>query len=433
MLPIERINELTDDQLDELFNRFGDDFTDIMINTVVPIVNDVRSRGDGAVLDYTEKFDGIRPAQLAAGPEELREGSRATPDEVVQAFDTARKNIEEFHGHQVRHTSLYERKDGTTLGTMYQPIEKAAVYVPGGKAVYPTSILMGVIPARLAGCEDITIITPPAPDGNLHPVVCAVCSMVGVDRVVKSGGAQGIAAAGFGTESVAKADIIVGPGNIFVTAAKTYLFSLGIIQIDSLAGPSEVLIIADDSADPKWVAWDLLSQAEHEEMSPAVLVTTSEKMAHTVIEHIEEDLSSGRGRSEIKKKALESGGRILLADDLDQAIDFSNRYGPEHMEMMVDSPMDYLTRLKNVGSLFLGHHAPVAVGDYYSGTNHILPTGGAARFSSGTSVETFTRRTTFQYLTPNALEKAREPIHIMSRQEGFEDKHGGSVDVRFEK
>ena len=254
-----------------------------------------------------------------------------------------------------------------------------------------------------------------------------------MNRIIKAGGAQGIAAAGFGTQTVPKADIIVGPGNIFVTAAKTYLFSMGVIQIDSMAGPSEVLIVADRNANPKWIAWDLLSQAEHEEMALAVLVTPSEKLARDVAEEIERDIAAGKGRHAIKKTSIARGGLILVCESIDQAVEFSNIYGPEHMELVVDNPLDYLGRIRNVGSLFLGPHAPVAVGDYYSGTNHILPTGGAARFSSGTSVDTFMRRTTFQWLPEAALKKALGPVGVMSKVEGFDDKHGGSVRVRFEK
>jgi histidinol dehydrogenase len=274
------------------------------------------------------------------------------------------------------------------------------------------------------------VITPPDRNGKVPDAVMAVCRILGLTSILKSGGAQGIAAAGLGTHSVRKSDIIVGPGNIYVTAAKAYLFSLGLIQIDSMAGPSEVLIIADESANPEWVAFDLLSQAEHEENALAVLVTTSEQLAAAVNREIQADLQRGSGRHEIKKKSVERAV-ILLAGSLDEAIDFSNRYGPEHMELIVPDPISLLPRIRNVGSLFLGDHAPVAVGDYYSGTNHILPTGGAARFSSGLGVETFLRRTTFQHLTPEALRKARGPVDIMSRVEGFDDKHGGSVDIRF--
>ena len=432
MIPIKRLNELSPQELDRLFNRFGEDFSSLMINTVVPIVNDVRREGDAAVKRYTKKFDGVELASLMALPEEFDRARGRVDANVLVAFLEAKANIEEFHSRQKRETLRYTRADGTTLGVMHHAVERAAIYVPGGKAAYPSSVLMGVIPAMIAGVREITLITPPTKEGSANDLVLALCGELGVTRVLKSGGAQGIAAAGFGTESVWKADLIVGPGNIYVTAAKTYLFSLGLIQIDSMAGPSEVLIIADEKTNPRWVAWDLLSQAEHEEMALAVLVTTSEKLAREVKAHVEEDLSSGRGRSAIKKQAIANGGLILLADSIDDAIEFSNSYGPEHMEFMVEDPMSYLPRIKNVGSLFMGSHAPVAVGDYFSGTNHILPTGGAARFSSGVSVDTFMRRTTFQHLAPEALERARKAVGVMSKAEGFDDKHGGSVEARFE-
>lgn len=432
MVPIRNLNDLTSAELGRLFNRFGEDFTAIMIDTVVPIVNDVRKNGDRAVKEYTGKFDGVRLDSIIASPDEIEAGRRSMPAGLADAFLEAKHNIEEFHRLQLREDIRLERKDGAVLGMHYRPIESAAVYVPGGKAAYPSSVLMGVIPAKLAGVERITLITPPDKNGRLPEIIGAVCAMTGVDTVIKSGGAQGIAAAGLGTESVRKSEIIVGPGNIYVTAAKTYLFSLGAVQIDSLAGPSEVLIIADDRANPKWVAWDLLSQAEHEERAMAILLTTSRELAERVREEIDKDLKSESGRHEIKKAAIERSGMILIVEDINEAIDFSNRFGPEHMEMMVENPMNYLGRIRNVGSLFLGDYAPVAVGDYFSGTNHILPTGGAARFSSGTSVETFMRRTTYQFLSREALAKARGPVGEMSRVEGFDDKHGGSVNVRFE-
>jgi histidinol dehydrogenase len=432
MIPIKQLKNLAPDELDRLFNRFGEDFSSLMIETVIPIVSDVKNNGDDAVKKYTKKFDKVDLASLMASEKEFDAARGRVDAGVLGAFLEARRNIEEFHSRQKREMLSYTRSDGTTLGMIHHAVDSAAIYVPGGKAAYPSSVLMGVIPAKIAGVKEITVITPPTKEGSVNDMVLALCRELGVTRVLKSGGAQGIAAAGLGTESVKKADLIVGPGNIYVTAAKTYLFSLGLIQIDSMAGPSEVLIIADDKANPRWVAWDLLSQAEHEEMALAVLVTTSEKLAKEVNEHIEEDLASGRGRSDIKKKAIAKGGTILLVDSIDEAIEFSNAYGPEHMEFMVENPMEYLSRIRNVGSLFMGSHAPVAVGDYYSGTNHVLPTGGAARFSSGISVDTFMRRTTFQHLTEGALEKARKPVMTMSSAEGFGDKHGGSVEVRFE-
>jgi len=431
MIPIKKLKDLTDGELDSLFNRFGEDFSSIMIETVVPIVNDVKEHREHAVIKYTEKFDGVKLDSIYASQEEIDEGHRNTPKDVLDSFMKARKNIEEFHRRQLKENSIYTREDGITLGMMNQAIESAGIYVPGGKASYPSSVLMGVIPAQIAGSKDITVITPPNKEGKVPDIILAICKELGVTNILKSGGAQGIAMAAFGSRNMKKCDIIVGPGNIFVTAAKTYLFSMGVIQIDSMAGPSEVLIISDEKSNPKWVAWDLLSQAEHEERAIAVLVTTSEKLANEVKEEVMADIESGRGRHEIKKTSITNGGLILVADSLDEAIDFNNKYGPEHMEFMVDNPLEYVGRLKNVGSLFLGRHAPVAVGDYYSGTNHILPTGGAARFSSGTSVETFMRRTTFQLLNEDSLKKASSHVKLMSEYEGFDDKHGDSVQIRF--
>ncbi len=430
MIKIRKYTELDKTDLDRLFNRFGTDFSSIMIDTVAPIVQDVKSNGDSAVKKYTSRFDGVDISSITATPDEIEKGFQNTPGELLSAFSAAAKNIEEFHLRQKREDIQYDR-NGITLGVKYEAIERAAVYVPGGKASYPSSVMMGVIPAKIAGTEDITVITPPGKDGMVPDIICAVCKMLGVTRVLKSGGAQGIAAAGLGTETIPASDIIVGPGNIYVTAAKTYLFSLGLIQIDSLAGPSEVLIISDGSADPKWIAWDLLSQAEHEEMATAVLLTTDIREAEAVKAEIIKDIESGAGRHEIKKKAL-TRSDIIVMPDVESAIEFSNRYAPEHMEFAVKNPMAYLNRIRNVGSLFLGDHSPVSVGDYYSGTNHILPTGGAARFSSGTSVDTFIRRTTFQLLNREALSEARGPVNIMSGAEGFDDKHGGSINVRFE-
>lgn len=433
MIRIENYNDLNNEELNKLFYRFGDDFISVMTETAIPIVNDVKENGDKAVIKYTEKFDKIKLSSLMATEQEINEAYENTSQETIDAFKEAKANIEEFHKKQSKNDIKYERENEATLGVLYQAIESAAIYVPGGKAKYPSSVLMGVIPAQIAGVKNITVVTPPKPDGKIHNEVLAVCKLLGIKNVLKSGGAQGIAAIGFGTESVKKADIIVGPGNIFVTAAKSYLFSLGAVQIDSLAGPSEVLIIADEKANSKWVAWDLLSQAEHDERAMSVLVTTSKELANEVKKEIENDINSGAGRTEIKKAAIQNNSIIIIIDNISKAIEFSNKFGPEHMQFMVENSLDYLDEIKNVGSLFLGNYAPVAVGDYYSGTNHILPTGGATRFSSGLSVETFLRRTTFQYLTENGLKKAQKPTNIMSKVEGFDDKHGGSINVRFEK
>lgn len=433
MIKIKQLNDLTKDETFKLFNRFGDDFSKILNETVIPIVKDVINNGDEAVKKYTEKFDGIKLKDIVSGSDEIEDGYKRIDSKIISAFTKARDNIEEFHLKQKKNNMEYSRPDGTRLGILHQAIESAGIYVPGGKASYPSSVLMGVLPAKIAGVENITVITPPDKNGNIPDIIYAACKIAGVSSIIKSGGAQGIAAAGYGTETVKKVNIIVGPGNIFVTAAKTYLFSQGLIQIDSMAGPSEVLIAADDSANPKWTAFDLLSQAEHDEMAESILVTPSIKFAEAVRSEIEKDINSGIGRSDIKRKSISNNGLILIVKDMDQAIEFSNNYAPEHMQLLIDDPFRYLDKIKNVGSLFLGHMSPVAAGDYYSGTNHILPTGGSSRFSSGTSVDTFMRRTTYQFLTKEALSKARESIDIMSEVEGFNDKHGGSVNIRFEE
>jgi len=431
MIKIKKLSELSEKKLDKLFHRFSEDFSSIMIDTVIPIVDDVKKNGDNAVIKYTEKFDGIRLNELMVQADEIENGYNRTPKNVINAFLEAKNNIEDFHLRQKKKDIKYTREDGTILGIKYQPIEKAAVYVPGGKASYPSSVLMSVVPAKIAGTEDITIFTPPDNNGKINDATLAVCRILGINKIVKSGGAQGIAAAGLGTESVNKADIITGPGNIYVTAAKTYLYSLGVIQIDSPAGPSEILIISDQNSDPEWVAYDMLSQAEHDEMAVSILLTTSEDLAKKVKNEITKDIDSGKGRHKIKKASITGNGLIIIVDSIEQAVEFSNRYGPEHLEVMVDNPGEYTDKIKNVGSLFLGRYAPVAVGDYYTGTNHILPTGGAARFSSGTSVDTFLRKTTFQFPTREALKNSKGPVNIMSKVEGLDDKHGGSINIRF--
>lgn len=428
-----KLQSLTIEETNSLLYRFGSDFIDTMVTKVVPIVNDVRERGDAAVKEYAHRFDGKAPNKLMAEKSELVNGAKKVDRAIIDAFSKAKENIEEFHKRQIRESYRYERGTDGLFGAQYHPIERAAVYAPGGKALYPSSVLMGIIPAQIAGVKEITLITPVREGTELNPIICAMCELLGIEKVLKVGGAQGIAAAGFGTESVSKADIIVGPGNVFVTSAKSYLFSLGVIQIDSLAGPSETVVISDTSVDPTWVAWDLLSQAEHEENARAVLIDTSEDHAREVLKAIEQDLQTNTGRAEIKKTSVERHLTILIADSVEEAITFSNRYAPEHLQLMTADPLQYVDSVKNTGSLFLGSFSPVAAGDYFSGTNHVLPTGGAARFSSGLSVDTFCRRTTWQMLTREGLERAKDPISIMSEVEGFGDKHGGSVRIRFEK
>ena len=432
MIPVKRLSDLTKAEKTGLFFRFGDDFSKIMTDTVIPIVNDVKNLGNSAVINYTEKFDKFKIDSVLAENEEIEKGYSNTSKEVIIALEKAVDNIREFHSKQIKNDFSYSRTDGSLLGVKYHAIDSAAVYVPGGKATYPSSVLMGIIPAQIAGVTDITLISPPRNEGKIADPVCAACKILGITNIIKAGGAQGIAAAAFGTETVPKSEIIVGPGNIFVTAAKSYLFSLGVIQIDSLAGISEVLIITDESANAKWTAWDLLAQAEHEENAKSILVTTSEQFAEEVISHIKEDLDSGRGRSRIKHESIKNHALILLSASIEEAIDFSNKYAPEHLQVMVSNPNSYLEKIKNAGSVFLGSYSPVPIGDYFSGTNHILPVGGAARFSSGLSVDSFMRRMTFQNISEEGLRKSKDFVLKISEVEGFDDKHGGAVNIRFE-
>ena len=433
MIPVKKLSDLSLSDKTSLFFRFGDDFSKIMTETVIPIVNDVKKQGNSAVINYTEKFDKFRIDSVLADQNEIKKGYSNTSKEVIIALEKAVENIRDFHLKQIRNNFSYSRTDGSLLGVKYHPIDSAGIYVPGGKAAYPSSVLMGIIPAQIAGVSDITLISPPRNEGKIADPVCAACKILGVKNIIKAGGAQGIAAAAFGTETVPKSEIIVGPGNVFVTAAKSYLFSLGVIQIDSLAGVSEVLIIADESANPKWTAWDLLAQAEHEENAKSILITTSESFAKEVISFIKEDLESGRGRSSIKNESIKKHALILISKNIEEAIDFSNKYAPEHLQIMVKNPNTYIDQIKNAGSVFLGDYSPVPIGDYFSGTNHILPVGGAARFSSGLSVDTFMRRMTFQNISQEGLRIAKEYVHTISKVEGFDDKHGGSVTIRFDK
>jgi len=430
MIKIKKLASLSNQERKKLFYRFGEDFSSIMVETVIPIVNEIKKDGDKAVRKYTKKFDKAEIKNLLVSKQEIEASGKKVCQKTLKAFLKAKKNIIEYHSHQKKDNISYFREPKTQLGLFYHPIEKAAIYVPGGKASYPSSILMGVIPAKIAGVKDISVITPPDKKGKISDLNLALCKELGVNQIIKAGGVQGVAAAALGTKTIKKVDIIVGPGNIYVAAAKAFLFSLGLIQIDSIAGPSEVLIIADSKANPKWIAYDLLSQAEHEEKAIPLLLTTSKKLAENVKKEIKLDLAKRKGRHQIKQQAIKDNGLILIVKNLQTAFDFSNKYAPEHLQLVINQPKKYLKKIKNAGSLFLGNYTPVAVGDYFSGTNHILPTGGAARFSSGTSVDTFLRKTFWQSFTKKSLALAQKEINLMSKAEGFDDKHGGSVDVR---
>ncbi|MBR31187.1 MAG: histidinol dehydrogenase [Spirochaetaceae bacterium] len=402
------------------------------LSAVQSIVDDVRKRGIDAVRHYSEKFDGFYPDPALCSDREIQEAEHRLDPEIKKAFNRAADNIRQFHQFQKERLQPASTKvAGAELGFYYTPVENVAVYVPGGKAQYPSSVLMGVIPAVAAGVKNILLLSPADDSGKLSDVVLYCAKMAGANSILKIGGAHGVAAAAAGLYAP-PAELIVGPGNRFVTAAKTLLSASGKIRIDQPAGPSEVIVIADETANPAFVASDLLSQAEHGEDSPAILLTTSRQLAEQTSKEIEKGLEERPERRSMKETSIRQHSYAIVFDDLKEAFRFSNEYAPEHLEICTKHPQDDLNRITAAGSVFLGHYAPVALGDYYSGTNHVLPTGGTGRMYSGLGVETYMKRITYQHPTQESLRDAWKPIQIMSKVEGLEHEHGHSVDVRFE-
>lgn len=432
MLRILEHSRLSAKELADLTVRFEASDERAVEEVVAGIVAEVERRGAEAVLEYTERFDGVRLSDLCATPADLDSaGGRLTP-EARAAFDAAAANIRAFH--QLQMQNMQPRESviaGSRLGFRYSPIEGAAVYAPGGTALYPSSVLMGLIPASVAGVRDPILVTPPNKDGQIHPAVLYCAKLAGCRTVLKAGGAQGIAAAAFGLVA-APAQLIVGPGNRFVTGAKQLLSKRGLLKIDMPAGPSEVLIIADGSASAKFVAADLLSQAEHGADSQAVLLTDSRELAEQTAAEVLRGIEARPARAEMKSRAIRERSFAIVYDRLEQAFDFANLYAAEHLEICTRDPEKDFARIKNAGSVFLGHYAPVALGDYFSGTNHVLPTGGAARFYSGLGVDAYLKRITYQFPTKESLAAALGPILTMSEIEGLLDEHGNSASVRFE-
>ena len=347
---------------------------------------------------------------------------------LVDILYRASERVAAFHQHQVRNSFLVNEEDGILMGQKIIPLERVGLYVPGGTAAYPSSVIMNCIPAKLAGVKEIVMVTPPGKDGKIPPNILAAARICGVNRVFRVGGAQAIAALAYGTESVPRVDKIVGPGNQFVAEAKKQVF--GKVGIDMVAGPSEILVIADGKCDPRIVAADLLSQAEHDKNASAVLVTDSEALAVAVQAAIEEQLPKLR-REEIARASIDTNGKIIVADSLDTAVEIANEIAPEHLEVCVDQPFDYLDKIKNAGSIFLGRNCPEALGDYFAGPNHTLPTSGTARFSSPLSVDDFVKKTQYTYYTRPALEKAQPTVSIFAKQEGL-TAHARSIDIRFD-
>ena len=395
---------------------------------VEEIIANVRAGGDKAVLEYNLKFDKADLETLLVSDAEIGEAFAAVAPEFLSILEQAAENIRAFHSKQVRNSFVIADKPGIVLGQKVTPIEKVGVYVPGGTAAYPSTVLMDTIPAKIAGCPQICMVTPPGKDGKINPVILAAAKIAGVDKIFKVGGAQAVAALAYGTESIPKVDKIVGPGNAFVAEAKKQVF--GLVSIDMIAGPSEILVIADGKSNPAHVAADLLSQAEHDKLASAVLVTDSEELAQAVAEEIEKQLPL-LPREEIARASIDNNGKIIVAENLMQGIEISNEIAPEHLELMVDDPFAYLDAVKNAGSIFMGRNCPEALGDYFAGPNHTLPTSGTARFSSPLSVDDFVKKSQFTYYTADALSAVADSIDYFANKEGLQ-AHGRSAMIRKE-
>ena len=392
------------------------------------IIEQVRAKGDEALKRYTKEFDGVDITSVEVGQGAIDEGFRMADPMLVDILYRASERVAAFHQHQIRNSFIVNEEDGILMGQKIIPLERVGLYVPGGTAAYPSSVIMNCIPAKLAGVKEIVMVTPPGKDGKIPPYILAAARICGVNRVFRVGGAQAVAALAYGTESVPRVDKIVGPGNQFVAEAKKQVF--GKVGIDMVAGPSEILVIADGKCDPRIVAADLLSQAEHDKNASAVLVTDSEALAVAVQAAIEDQLPKLR-REQIARASIDTNGKIIVADSLDTAVEIANEIAPEHLEVCVDQPFDYLDKIKNAGSIFLGRNCPEALGDYFAGPNHTLPTSGTARFSSPLSVDDFVKKTQYTYYTRPALEKAQPTVSIFAKQEGL-TAHARSIDIRFD-
>lgn len=395
---------------------------------VIEIIETVKNGGDNAVKDYTLKFDGKLPQYYEVPREVINDALTEADPEFVNALLNAQENITDFHNRQKEQGFINPLSNGVILGQRVRGLERVGLYVPGGTAAYPSSVLMNAIPAKIAGVKEIIMVTPPKKDGTPNKDILVAAAICGVDRIFMAGGAQAIAALAYGTEEIPKVDKIVGPGNIFVATAKKLLF--GMVDIDMVAGPSEILVVADETADPKYLAADLMSQAEHDVLASAILITTSEEIADKTIAEIERQKES-LSRKAIIDQSLDNYGAVIIAKSISDAIELANGLAPEHLEMQVDNPMQYLGQLDNVGSIFLGKYAPEPLGDYYAGPNHVLPTSGTARFFSPLSVNSFTKRSSFIYYTEQALMDAKDDIVCVAEREGL-TAHANAIKVRFE-
>ena len=396
---------------------------------VADIIYTVRKEGDQALFAYNKKFDGCDLSALEVTEAEIEEAFAAVEPRFLEILRRAEKNIRAFHEKQVRTSFIINETAGVVTGQKITPIEKVGLYVPGGTAAYPSTVLMDSVPAKIAGCSQIVMVTPPGKDGKVNPVILAAAKIAGVQRIFKVGGAQAVAALAYGTESIPKVDKIVGPGNAFVAEAKKQVF--GQVSIDMIAGPSEILVVADGKSNPAHVAADLLSQAEHDKLASAVLVTDSKELAEAVSAELERQIPL-LSRAEIARASIDNNGKIIVAEDLKVVLDIANEIAPEHLELMVDDPFDYLDGIKHAGSIFMGRNCPEALGDYYAGPNHTLPTSGTARFSSPLSVDDFVKKSQYTYYTKDALERVGRDVAFFAEKEGLQ-AHAKSVTVRLEE
>ena len=396
---------------------------------VAEIIANVRKNGDKALFAYCEKFDKAKLDSLQVTAEEISEAVAAVDPKFLEILRRAAANIRKFHEAQVRRSFIINDENGIVMGQKIIPVDRAGLYVPGGTAAYPSTVLMDSIPAKIAGCKEVVMVTPPSADGKINPVILAAASIAGIDKIYKLGGAQAIAALAYGTESVPKVDKIVGPGNAFVAEAKKQVF--GAVSIDMIAGPSEILIVADGKTNPRHAAADLLSQAEHDKLASAVLVTDSIELAQAVQAEIEQQIPSLL-RDDIARASIDNNGKIIVADTLSKAIDIAIEIAPEHLELLVDNPFDYLDSIRHAGSVFMGRNCPEALGDYLAGPNHTLPTSGTAKFSSPLSVDDFVKKTQYTYYTAEALANVAEDVAFFASQEGL-TAHARSAVIRMEE
>ncbi|KGM95301.1 histidinol dehydrogenase [Clostridium novyi A str. 4552] len=429
MIDIINVNEENKESYIKILKNRSQSVKKEVLVTVDKIIKAVRENGDKAVIKYTNEFDceDINSQNLKVTVDEIKKAYTLVDKNFIEAIKKAKENIFFYHEKQKRNSWMVTKEDGIILGQQVRPLDRVGIYVPGGTAAYPSSVIMNTVPAKVAGVKKIVMVTPPSKDGSINPNILVVANIAGVDEIYKVGGAQGIAALAYGTESICKVDKIVGPGNIYVAMAKRSVY--GYVDIDMIAGPSEILVIADEDNNPKFIAADLMSQAEHDELASSTLVTTSSELAIKVKDELEKQIMK-LSRKDIIKKSLKNYGAILVVENLKEAIDMANIIAPEHLEVLVKEPFSILGEIKNAGSIFLGKFAPEPLGDYMAGPNHVLPTNGSAKFFSPLSVDDYIKKSSYLYYSENALKKVKDDIVTIAKTEGL-TAHANSIEVRF--